>query len=181
MPIIDVKGFENCICHHPELVNLYGCDIGEGTKIGAFVEIGAGVAIGKRCKIESFAFIPPGITIGDDCFIGPHVCFCNTKHPMKGEKYLPTFVMNKVVIGAGAVILPNIVIGEGAVIGAGSVVVSDVEPDLVICGNPARRISYNCKYYHTEFNHIKLIPGPFCGVREDGSLACKCEDYEKPS
>jgi len=176
MPIVNVKGIENCIIHHPELVNLYECEIGEGTKIGAFIEIGAGVTIGKRCKIESFAFIPPGIIIGDDVFVGPHACFCNTKHPMKGEKYLPTFVMNKVVIGAGAVILPNIVIGEGAVIGAGSVVVSDVKPDSVICGNPAKpiiHITYDCRYCRDLLGHY------YCQAREGGLFACKCEDYEQ--
>ena len=87
MPVINVKGFENIICHHPELVNLYECEIGEGTKIGAFVEIGRGVVIGKRCKIQSGAFIPEGVIVGDDVFIGPNATFCNVKYPMTEEEY----------------------------------------------------------------------------------------------
>lgn len=140
MPIVNVKGIENCIIHHPELVNLYECEIGEGSKIGAFVEIGAGVTIGKRCKIQSHAFIPPGIVIGDDVFVGPHVCFCNTKHPMKGEKYKETFVLNRAVIGAGAVILPGIIIGIGAIVGAGAVVTKSINCGITVVGNPAMLI-----------------------------------------
>jgi UDP-3-O-[3-hydroxymyristoyl] glucosamine N-acyltransferase len=71
MPVIDVSGFENCIYHHINLLNLYECEIGEGTKLGSFIEIGRNVKIGKRCKIQSFVFIPEGVTIGDDVF----VCF----------------------------------------------------------------------------------------------------------
>ena len=142
MPIVNVTGFENCICHHPELVNLYECEIGEGSKIGAFVEIGAGVTIGKRCKIQSFAFIPPGVTIGDDVFIGPHSCFTNSKRPMTGEQYKATFVMNRAVVGAGAIILPGLIIGEGAIIGAGAVVTKNVAPWITVVGNPAKPMSY---------------------------------------
>ncbi len=138
MPVENVKGFENCICPHPELVNLYGCEIGEGTKIGTFVEIGRGVVIGKRCKIQSGVFIPEGVIIGDDVFIGPHVCFCNSKFPMAGEEYMTTNVGDYVVIGAGAVILPGASIGHGSVIGAGAVVTKAVGSGITVMGNPAK-------------------------------------------
>jgi len=119
MPIHNVVGFTFQTCHHPDLVNLYGCTIGHGTRIGAFVEIGQGVVIGERCKVQTGAFIPPGVTIGNDCFIGPHVTFCNVKHPMRGEAIRPTKVCDGAVIGANATILPGVVIGKGAVVGAG--------------------------------------------------------------
>lgn len=138
MPVNNVKGFEKCICHHPELVNLYDCEIGEWTKIAAFVEIGKGVKIGKRCKIQAHAFIPEGAIIGDDVFIGPHACFCNVKHPMTGENYQKTYIGDNVVIGAGAVILPGARIGGGCVIGAGAVVTKDIMPCSTVKGNPAK-------------------------------------------
>jgi acetyltransferase-like isoleucine patch superfamily enzyme len=138
MPVNNVEGFEGCICHHSELVNLYECEIGEGAKIGAFVEIGRGVKIGKDCKIQSFAFIPEGVVIGDNVFIGPHVVFCNVKFPMAGDKYQATVVMNGAIIGAGAVILPGITIGERAFVGAGAVVTKNVRAGETVMGNPAR-------------------------------------------
>src|SRR3989344_8013518 len=114
------------------LVNLYGCEIGENTKIGCFVEIKKGVKIGKNCKIEPFVFIPEGVTIGDGVFIGPHVCFTNDKFPAavnpdgtlkteKDWKLVETRVENGASIGAGAVILPGITIGKNAMVGAGAV------------------------------------------------------------
>jgi len=141
MPIVNVKGFEDCICHHPGLINLYECEIGEQTKIGAFVEIGTGVTIGRRCKIQSHAFIPPGIIIGNDVFVGPGAIFCNMTHPMTGENYKATFVMDGAVIGAGAIILPGIIIGLKAIVGAGAVVTKNVESGITVVGNPARPIN----------------------------------------
>lgn len=138
MPVENVKGFEDCICHHINLVNLYDCEIGYGTKIGAFVEIGRGVKIGSGCKIQSCVFIPEGVTIGDNVFIGPNVTFCNVKYPMTNEKYQSTIVEDCAVIGAGSVILPGIKIGSFAIIGAGSVVTKDVQPNTIVKGNPAR-------------------------------------------
>ena len=138
MPIENVYGFEKCVCHHQDLVNLYGCEIGTDTKIGAFVEIGDGVVVGKECKIQSGAFIPPGVTIGDRVFIGPNVTFCNVKHPMENEPYQCTIVKDDAVIGAGSVILPGLIIGEGATIGAGAVVTKDVEAGKTVMGNPAK-------------------------------------------
>ena len=140
MPVINVKGFENCTYHHMDLLNLYECEIGEGTKLGSFVEIGRNVKIGKRCKIQSFSFLPEGTVIGDDVFIGPHVCFCNAKRPMTGEKYGRTVVGDGAVIGAGAIILPGITIGKKAFVGAGAVVTKDVEAETMVYGNPAKRI-----------------------------------------
>ena len=138
MPVENVKGFENCICPHPELVNLYDCEVGESTKIGAFVEIGRGVVIGKRCKIESDAFIPEGVAIADDVFIGPNATFCNVRFPMTLEEYKKTYIRDKVVIGAGAVILPGITIGRGAIIGAGAVVTKNIDDNTTVMGNPAK-------------------------------------------
>jgi UDP-2-acetamido-3-amino-2,3-dideoxy-glucuronate N-acetyltransferase len=141
MPIERVEGLVGCTCHHPELVNLYGCSIGEGTKIGAFVEIGAGVTIGKNCKIQSHVFIPPGVTIGNDVFIGPRVAFCNVKWPdarTPAADFEKTTVMDGAVIGAGAVILPGVRIGQDAIVGAGAVVTKNVPDCRLVYGNPAR-------------------------------------------
>ena len=130
-------------------VNLFGCEIGNNTKIGCFVEIKKGVKIGKNCKIEPFAFIPEGVTIGDGVFIGPHVCFTNDKHPaavnpdgtLKSAadwNCTETVVEERASIGAGAVILPGVTIGAGSLIGAGAIVTKDVPPNTTLVGNPAR-------------------------------------------
>lgn len=138
----------NVIIPHPDLVNLYGCTIGDGTKIAAFVEIQKGVTIGKNCKIEAFVFIPTGVTIEDNCFIGPHVCFTNDKHPKatnsdgtiqsgKDWKVVKTFVKKGSSIGANATIICGVTIGKNALIGAGSVVTKNVDEGLIVVGNPA--------------------------------------------
>lgn len=139
MGIRDVEGGP-FICRHPELVNIYDCKIGAGTKIGAFVEIGKGVEIGEICKIQSGAFIPEGVVIGHEVFIGPNVTFCNAKYPMTDETYGLTKVKDRAIIGAGAVILPNLFIGEGCIIGAGSVVTHNVSDYSTVAGNPAREV-----------------------------------------
>lgn len=124
-------------------VNLYGCTVGDNTKIDAFVYIEEGVIIGKNVKIRPFTFIPEGVTIEDDVFIGPNVTFTNDKYPRsRGEwKLLKTLVKKGASIGAGSVILPGVTIGENAMVGAGSVVTEDVRDNETVAGNPARKIS----------------------------------------
>ena len=130
-------------------VNLYGCEIGDNTKVASFVEIEEGVKIGKNCKIQAFVFIPSGVTIEDNVFVGPHVCFINDKVPRatlqgrlkeagKDWKAEKTLVKNGSSIGAGSVILSGLTIGENSIVGAGSVVTRDVLPNIVVAGNPAK-------------------------------------------
>ena len=123
-----------------DYVNLFGCKIGKNCKIGAYAEIGRGVVIGDNCKIEAYAFIPPGVTIDDDVFVGPHACFTNDLHPSAvGEwKITPTHVKKGASIGANATIICGNTIGEGALVGAGSVVTSDVPARTIVVGCPAR-------------------------------------------
>ena len=147
----DVKLGPGVQIFHPDLVNLYGCEIGAETKIGTFVEIRKTAKIGARCKIQAFAFIPEGVTIGDGVFIGPHVCFTNDLFPrainldgslQSGEDWeiLTTRVGQGASVGANATILCGIEIGEFALIGAGAVVLKDVPAYAVVVGNPARII-----------------------------------------
>jgi acetyltransferase-like isoleucine patch superfamily enzyme len=132
-------------------VNLYGCEIGDGTRIGAFVEIQKNATIGKRCKISSHTFVCEGVTIEDECFIGHHVVFINDRYPaavnaaggLQTEadwQVVQTHVRRRASIGSGAVILGGITIGEGAMVGAGSVVTKDVPPQTIVAGNPARKL-----------------------------------------
>lgn len=132
-------------------VNLYGCTIGDHTRIGTFVEIQKGSRIGRRCKISSHTFICEGVAIGDGCFVGHGVMFINDKDPRavnaEGEpeseadwagRFVETHVGDRVSIGSGAVILGGLSIGNDALIGAGAVVTRDVEPGAVVAGVPAR-------------------------------------------
>jgi UDP-2-acetamido-3-amino-2,3-dideoxy-glucuronate N-acetyltransferase len=132
-------------------VNLYGCEIGDQTSIGTFVEIQKGARIGARCKIQSHTFICEGVFIEDEVFVGHNVNFLNDRWPaavtasgdMKtdGEwKLERTLVKRRAAIGSGAVILPGITIGEGAMVGAGAVVTKDVPDGEVVVGNPARTL-----------------------------------------
>ncbi len=138
----DVRLGHGVVIQHPDQVNLYGCEIGDNTKIGAFVEIRSQVKVGKNCTIQAFVFIPEGVTIEDQVFIGPHVCFTNNRYPKigRGRQIQTTLVRHGVSIGASSVILPGIIIGEGALIAAGSVVTRDVESHMLAMGNPARPI-----------------------------------------
>jgi acetyltransferase-like isoleucine patch superfamily enzyme len=130
-------------------VNLYGCEIGDDTKIGTFVEIQKGAKIGHRCKISSHTFICEGVTLEDEVFIGHNVTFTNDLYPraanadgsVQTEKdwtCIPTLVKRGASIGSSATLLCGITIGEFAVVGAGSVVTKDVAPYTVVAGNPAR-------------------------------------------
>jgi UDP-2-acetamido-3-amino-2,3-dideoxy-glucuronate N-acetyltransferase len=132
-----------------DFVNLYGCTIGSGTRLGTFVEIQRNAAIGERCKVSSHTFICEGVTIEDECFIGHHVVFVNDRYPaavtaggnVQGAddwSVVETRVCRRASIGSGAVILCGVTIGEGALVGAGSVVTSNVAPHTVVAGNPAR-------------------------------------------
>jgi len=123
-------------------VNLYGCQIGENCVISSFCEIGTDVRIGNNCKIECRAFIPTGVEIEDEVFIGPSVTFTNDKYPRaKAEwKITKTLVKKGVAIGANCTIICGVTIGEGAMVGAGSVVTKDVAPYTLVIGNPARKI-----------------------------------------
>jgi acetyltransferase-like isoleucine patch superfamily enzyme len=147
----DVLLGDGVTVYHPDLVNLYGCEIGNGSKVGAFVEIRKGVSIGRNVKIQAFAFIPEGVTIEDGVFIGPHVCFTNDKYPravnLHGEllgaddwEVVPTRVSVGASIGANATIICGTTIGEHAIVGAGSVVTRDVPPYAIVAGVPARLI-----------------------------------------
>jgi acetyltransferase-like isoleucine patch superfamily enzyme len=132
-----------------KFVNLYGCEVGDNTKIGAFVEIQKNAKIGKNCKISSHTFVCEGVTIEDDAFIGHGVTFINDLYPRattadgrlqteKDWRVEQTLVKKGASIGSGATILPRVVIGENAIVGAGSVVTKDVPANTVFAGNPAK-------------------------------------------
>jgi UDP-2-acetamido-3-amino-2,3-dideoxy-glucuronate N-acetyltransferase len=123
-----------------DLVNIFGCTIGDDTFVGPFVEITRGVTIGKRCKIESHSFICTAVRIEDDVFIGHGVIFTNDLYPRVDRlvEYLPTLVQKGASIGSNATIVGGVSIGEYAVIGAGSTVTKDVPSCSIVAGNPAR-------------------------------------------
>jgi len=132
-----------------QFINLYGCEIGDGTKIGAFVEIQKNASVGRCCKISSHTFICEGVNIEDDVFIGHSVTFINDVYPrataagggLQTEsdwKVEKTRVCKGASIGSGSTILCNVTIGENAIVGAGSVVTKDVPPNAIVAGNPAK-------------------------------------------
>jgi acetyltransferase-like isoleucine patch superfamily enzyme len=140
---------KDVVIHQPDLVNLYGCRVGEGTRIGAFVEIQKNATIGRRCKISSHTFICEGVTLEEGVFVGHGVMFTNDLHPRAVNPdgslqvdtdwaVVPTVVKRRASIGSNATILAGITIGEGALIGAGAVVTRDVPPYAVVAGVPAR-------------------------------------------
>jgi acetyltransferase-like isoleucine patch superfamily enzyme len=130
-------------------INLYGCEIGDDSKIGAFVEIQKNAHVGRRCKISSHTFICEGVLIEDNVFVGHGVTFTNDAYPRATTpdgnlqietdwKVQPTVVHRGASIGSGATILCNLTVGENAIVGAGSVVTKDVPPNAIVAGNPAR-------------------------------------------
>ncbi len=146
----DVKLGRDVIIHN--FVNLYGCEIGDGSRIGPFVEIQKGARVGRNCKISSHTFICEGVTIEDEVFVGHNVTFINDKYPRATNasgapqteadwKVVPTVVKKGASIGSGAILLCGITIGERAIVGAGAVVTRDVSPGATVGGNPARVIA----------------------------------------
>jgi len=132
-----------------DFVNLYGCEIGDNTKIGTFVEIQKGAKIGKNCKVSSHTFICEGVIIEDNVFIGHNVTFINDLYPQATTEQgqlqtdddwacVPTLVQKGASIGSSVTLLCGVTVGENAIIGAGSVVVRDVPPNTIVAGNPAR-------------------------------------------
>lgn len=132
-----------------EYVNLYGCEIGDNTKIGNFVEIQKGTKIGGNCKISSHSFICEGVTIEDNVFIGHNVTFINDLYPRATNEdgtqqtdddweCIPTLIKKGASIGSSTTLLCGITVGENAIVGAGSVVTKDVPPNTIVAGNPAR-------------------------------------------
>jgi acetyltransferase-like isoleucine patch superfamily enzyme len=149
MPVAPtVRLGRNVVIHHPDLVNLYGCQVGDETKIGAFVEIQKNARIGALCKISSHTFICEGVEIEDEVFVGHGVMFINDPYPRATSegalqteedwKVVPTRVRRGASIGSGAVIMCGVTIGERALVGAGAVVTHDVPADSVVAGVPAR-------------------------------------------
>jgi UDP-2-acetamido-3-amino-2,3-dideoxy-glucuronate N-acetyltransferase len=145
----DVELGEGVVVPHPELVNLYGCRIGDGCKIASFVEIQRGVSLGRNVKVEAFAFLPTGVTVEDGALIGPHVCLTNDRYPAAVDEggqqltaddwvVVQTLVRRGASIGANATIVCGVTIGEHALVGAGSVVTRDVPPHSLVVGSPAR-------------------------------------------
>jgi acetyltransferase-like isoleucine patch superfamily enzyme len=143
----DVKLGDNVKIYN--FVNLYGCEIGDDTRIGAFVEIQKNVTVGKRCKIQSHTFICEGVTIEDEVMVAHGVMFINDRDPWAANpdgtpqsesdwQCVPTLIKKRASIGSNATIMCGITIGEGALVGAGAVVTKDVPPNTIVAGNPAR-------------------------------------------
>lgn len=152
MPISDnVKLNGDVTIHHPALVNLYGCEVGHGSKIGTFVEIQKGAVIGERCKISSHTFVCEGVTIEDEVFVGHGVMFTNDRFPRATNpdgspqtdadwKLELTRVKRRASIGSNVTVVCGITIGEGALVAAGAVVTKDVPDYAIVAGVPAKVI-----------------------------------------
>ncbi|MBW6397550.1 N-acetyltransferase [Roseomonas sp. HJA6] len=149
MPLINVQLGDGTVITHPDLVNLYGCSVGEGTRIGPFVEIQKNSAVGSRCKISSHSFICEGVTIEDEVFIGHGVMFTNELYPratalgggLQTEadwSVVPTRICHGASIGSNATIVCGVTVGRFALVGAGAVVTRDVPEHAIVAGVPAR-------------------------------------------
>ena len=158
MPIVNASIASNVTIHHPDLVNIYGCTIGKGTRIGSFVEVQKNARIGENCKISSHTFVCEGVKIGNGVFIGHGVMFINDLLPRatnpdgkpqneKDWNIVTTEVENDVSIGTGVVVLGGITIGYGAFIGAGAVVTKNVAPETTVTGVPARLHAMTRKHH----------------------------------
>jgi len=134
-----------------DFINLYGCKIGDNTKIGPFVEVQKNATIGARCKISSHTFICEGVTIEDEVFVGHGVMFINDKYPKAATdtgtlqteedwEVVPTVIKKRASIGSNATLLCGITVGSGSIIGAGSVVINDIPDNIIVAGNPAKII-----------------------------------------
>jgi UDP-2-acetamido-3-amino-2,3-dideoxy-glucuronate N-acetyltransferase len=152
MPIApDVKLGNGVQIYHPDLVNLYGCSIGDDTRIGTFVEVQKNATVGSRCKVSSHTFICEGVTIEDEVFVGHGVMFINDRYPratadgrVQSEadwKVIQTRIKQAASIGSGAVIMCGVTVGKGAMVGAGAVVTRDVPDYAVVAGVPARVVA----------------------------------------
>lgn len=161
----DVKLGKDVIIY--EYVNLYGCEIGDGTQIGAFVEIQKNAQIGRRCKISSHTFICEGVTIEDEVFVGHNVTFINDLFPrattddgrLQGTKdwtCIPTIIKSRASIGSSATLMCGITVGENAIVGAGSLVTKDVPPNTIVAGNPSKILR---RLDNIEQQATKLIVG----------------------
>lgn len=144
----DVRLGKDVSIRQPDLVNLYGCSVGDESRIGAFVEVQKNAAIGARCKISSHTFICEGVTIEDEVFVGHGVMFINDRYPRATAggrpqsevdwEVTPTLVRRGASIGSGAVVMCGVTIGEEALVGAGTVVTHDVPPHALVAGVPGR-------------------------------------------
>ena len=156
MPIApDVKLGNRVQIHHPDLVNLYGCSVGDDSRIGAFVEVQKNATIGSRCKISSHTFVCEGVEIEDEVFVGHGVMFINDRYPrataagqLQTEadwQVVQTRIKHGASIGSGAVIMCGVTVGKGALIGAGAVVTRDVPDEATVAGVPARLVAASRK------------------------------------
>lgn len=157
----DVKLGQGVRIFNPDLVNIFGCEIGDETFIGPFVEITRGVVIGRRCKVESHAFICDGVTIEDDVFIGHAAVFTNDLYPQIGRQvvYIKTTVRRGASIGSNATVVAGVTIGEHAVVGAGAVVTKDAPSFSIVVGNPAHvsRQFASLEELYTHVNRRQLL------------------------